>query len=322
MTNTQKTIATIGPAVEDLIVKTSHPCRRGKQAAEFAFQIGGSAINDARQLSGLGCCRIAPIALVGTDQRGQALKMGVREEFPHAGFIEYPGPTRMSVIVDDTTYTSRPPLHIERLPLGVQYLLAGADALMVAPFPAEDYDLVSQILQLNKRTLLKLSTSQLQDQTAAFRLLSMCSLSVLNADEAGTLVGESDPAAAAAAARIHDATGCQVIVTSADQVCGWIDNKPCRQRSFGVPVRQTSGAGDQFSATLLACLVSDYSFETSMELAAAAAARHVAGLPACRLDQLAAWAAQAAADSLPSNRSDVGSDWNDAVAVGVSTRTA
>jgi sugar/nucleoside kinase (ribokinase family) len=265
-------------------------CAHGKCDVNYELQPGGGAVNAARQAERLGAdTRL--VALVGNDDLGQLLQRRLRRDFRHSVTAPLLHHSRLSLISEDGCLTSRPELSVLQPPRELVQELEDCSHLLIGPALPADTDFLERLLDglpVHTTTLLQLSERQLRDRAVTRRLVSRCSIVVVNEAEACSFSGRENPEAAF----LQLAEECRndVVMTSSTQVrARCAEGELVRAVRSPSTIRRPVGAGDVLAGTLLAAMADDREFGESLDLALAAAGIHITGrsMPA-HLDELLA----------------------------------
>jgi len=280
-------VATFGPNVMDIIARSlQHSGHQTgtKRECRFEIKCGGGATNVGSHLQTLGC-RPAGVLLMGpqTDFR---VSRELEARFPEAYQLPVLERSRMSILLPGgTCYTDRSPATVSELPENYRHIFSTAAWSVVAPMLAQDNPLVRSVMKCSNRTVLLLSSDQLQ-QEDRFSLMAEAYMVILNDQELQAATGESDRYEGINILRDHGVR--KVVVTSRDSVLAYANGGFIYERAFEVQtVRQSVGAGDVFTASLVASLASGDDLRTAIQSGLAGAADHVEGRnPARSLKEL------------------------------------
>ena len=198
-------------------------------------------------------------------------------------------------------------IHQAKVVAGVKAELAQGDVsqLLITSMSAADYPLVKTILREAAKaegitTYFVPSSSQCRDRQRTVRLVALADYVQFNGEELELLTGSADPVYGVNWLRTQGVRSVIVHTCGERGICAVVEGNWLYQRAFGVPCSRDCGAGDVVAGTLLRWL---QEFGTSdlrkgLRLAAAAAARHVAGKrPAGDWQKLRAFA-----DATPTRR--------------------
>lgn len=284
-------IVPFGTVVEDTTVRVLDRSSRrsAKPGCRITSDWGGGPVNAGTAGAGYGG-QMAPLLLAGPDERGQRAGAELGTRFVKVLVLPCLSQTRQTVIVDDRCYTVRPGVVADPLSPQVQRLLRDAAYTIVAPLAAADAALAARVLALAPRSIWQPSGEQLQDRDGTLRLMRRASITVMNDQEARLLTGAADPVAAIERLR-RGGLSTAVVITDRWGAIAWRPNTWEYAAAVAVPrVERVVGAGDCFTGVLAVALAAGRSFQESLQLGQAAAARHVSGAaPLGSLDALAAW---------------------------------
>ncbi len=288
----KRTVATIGPAVLDIIASADNPKLSGKRDGEITFNLGGGAANTARAASNFVC--VKPILMIANDEIGDIVRKIALKEFGKSvlcpAMMES---TRSSVISGNSLITKRSASRVKRLSQDVREACASADILadilIVSPMTQADYGLIMELLKTNSNSILQLSSQQIENAGMCIQLTQSAMMLILNEQEAALLTGRSDPVQAIMWIREKCAVK-NVVVTSEKSVIAFCDGSWIYLPSFKVrKLASTVGAGDVFTGTLAAILSrGDSSWRNALNLALAAASMHLENKPVNNLRTLQA----------------------------------
>lgn len=275
----------VGSATVDLFVDSPGSRNGGsKQDCRFQVQLGGGAVNGARQAQQLSI-DTALVAFTGWDDASCIASRGIRRNFPNSIIIPALAESRISVLTDGKCLTSRPAIAIEQLPTEALDLLSTCNVVVVAPATPNDTDFLLNMIQAlpaECHTMLQLSMAQLNDPQNSGRLMDAVDIVLLNEAEACAFANTPYPNSAIRA--IQECGARNLVVTSTTGVWAHLDGAEYSQDAYRVDhVKMTVGAGDVFAGTFATALALQKSWKSSLMLALGAAALHVTGrsMPTC-----------------------------------------
>ena len=287
--NKYSQITVFGSIVTEFKVReTPGPTRQIGTKVDCRIDVGcgGGASNIGIHLKYLG---FRPMGLILTGQNLDAgVDLHLKSRLPGARRLPVLKYGRMSVLLpDDRCYSERSAATITEVPQECRHIFKTAAWTVIAPFLAADAPLIRSVMSCSNRTVL-MPSAEFLSHPQSYELLSRAHAVVMNDAELTIATSETDCYEGIRTLRERGVRR-RIIVTSPHS-CLAYDSRHgfIFEQAFEVDsTRQTIGAGDVFTACLVARLASGGDLRSAIRCGLAGAADHVeARLPARSLKEL------------------------------------